>query len=638
MKPKIKRPLPAELLTFGVLPKKVSKVRTDTCSNLQETQFYYTNNAGDNRISDIKNVFGMEFGFITSPMGPDFGNTYFTSFGYAYNSLGRVTQLNSANTPGDLRFATDNYSYDAEGQLLEDQMLLPGSVASTNYDYAFAYDSMGNRVNQQLQVGPPQNESFPGAGGSTVTAPVTTVQASLATYNSVNQLTARNGSGTVPVRISGSVNEPAAVTVNGQSAQEVLDPASGTGGDLFSIWTGLPQGGSTVQIQATDNGSAGPTVTTKHANIFVAGGYGADKNYTYDNNGNCTGYTSASGNVTYGWDAADRLVSVTKGNYNSAFTYDGLGRCVQIVETTVGPMPRFVSSGTVQPTRRFVWSGATRCEERDANNAVAKRFFPEGEQIAGNNYYFTFDRLGSVEQMFDAAGNVRAWYNYDAFGNQTNLAGNMAADFGFAGYYIDNTSGLYLTLYRAYDPDAGRWLNQDPIQERGGINLYGFVGNNPVNWLDPLGLEPGYGNPVSGPNGPVGPSAPTGTSFPVPQAPPPANIPGGPWTWSPNPQNSRGGDFIGAKTPNGQRMRCTPAPSGPNNPNPYWKTTNPSLPSAGGANQQRYNMAGEPITAEEAHPGPTPTPPSTAPATRAPTTEPIEMKDPLMEDPFIEIP
>jgi RHS repeat-associated protein len=50
-------------------------------------------------------------------------------------------------------------------------------------------------------------------------------------------------------------------------------------------------------------------------------------------------------------------------------------------------------------------------------------------------------------------------------------------------------SGLYLTKYRFYDPQTGRWLSRDPIEEEGGFNLYGYVGGNPVSFVDPLGLQ-----------------------------------------------------------------------------------------------------------------------------------------------------
>jgi RHS repeat-associated protein len=95
--------------------------------------------------------------------------------------------------------------------------------------------------------------------------------------------------------------------------------------------------------------------------------------------------------------------------------------------------------------------------------------------------------LGSVREVLDATGTLRARYDYDAWGQRTKLSGDLDADFGFTGHLHHKETGLILTHYRAYDPRLGRWLSRDPIAENGGINLYGYVGNNPINAFDPTG-------------------------------------------------------------------------------------------------------------------------------------------------------
>jgi RHS repeat-associated protein len=140
-------------------------------------------------------------------------------------------------------------------------------------------------------------------------------------------------------------------------------------------------------------------------------------------------------------------------------------------------------------TNTFLWVGQTLAEQRDATGVnVVKRFFGQGEQISGTNYYFTRDHLGSVREMTDSSGTIHYRGDYDPYGRQTKLQGDLNPDVGYAGMYYHAASGLNLTLFRAYDSDLGRWLNRDPLGERGGLNLYGYVGNNPINYYDPLGL------------------------------------------------------------------------------------------------------------------------------------------------------
>jgi RHS repeat-associated protein len=169
----------------------------------------------------------------------------------------------------------------------------------------------------------------------------------------------------------------------------------------------------------------------------------------------------------------------------TAFGYDGRGRRVLVEEKD--------AQGTATSVRRYVWAdGAQPAEERDGANAVLRRFYGEGEQVPGavgssNRLFYAKDHLGSVREVTDAAGVLRARYDYDFWGNRTRVSGDVETAVGYTGHHHHGKSGLVLTWYRAYDPDTGRWLSRDPIGEKGGLNLYGYVENSPVEHEDPYG-------------------------------------------------------------------------------------------------------------------------------------------------------
>ncbi len=79
--------------------------------------------------------------------------------------------------------------------------------------------------------------------------------------------------------------------------------------------------------------------------------------------------------------------------------------------------------------------------------------------------------------------------DYKPFGEaKVNPNSEVVNNFRLAGQYYDQQTGLHYNYYRYYDPKTGRYLTPDPIGLEGGINLYAYAKNNPINWLDPWGL------------------------------------------------------------------------------------------------------------------------------------------------------
>jgi RHS repeat-associated protein len=114
----------------------------------------------------------------------------------------------------------------------------------------------------------------------------------------------------------------------------------------------------------------------------------------------------------------------------------------------------------------------------------------DGDGTLETTYYYHYDGLGSVVAMTDIAGNVVQTYVYDTFGNIVQHTGNVENVYTYTGREWDAEAGLYYYRARYYDPTLGRFINGDPIGFAGGdVNFYVYVQNNPVNFVDPNGLE-----------------------------------------------------------------------------------------------------------------------------------------------------
>lgn len=162
-------------------------------------------------------------------------------------------------------------------------------------------------------------------------------------------------------------------------------------------------------------------------------------------------------------------------------SYDGDRRRVRVVEK---------ENSVVQSDTKVIWCEDEICEERAADGVtVTRRPFTMGEHVAGVARFFGVDHLGSVGDVTDTTSALVSRYAFDPWGRRTLTAGTDVAPVGFTGHRWHAASGLSLTLYRGYDSELGRWISEDPAGMIDGPNRNAYVGNNPLNRVDPLGLQ-----------------------------------------------------------------------------------------------------------------------------------------------------
>lgn len=335
----------------------------------------------------------------------------------------------------------------------------------------YVYDTAGNIASKQVEK--------PG------------LAATMTTYghNSLNQLTAIGGSGGVKtVVVRGETSEPASVKVRPGTSSTWKD-ARMLAGQRFEADIDLATGPNQINVQATD-GSYNTSTYTYALDLATA----PAATPTFDAEGNMT----SDGIRAYEWDLQNRLIKITWGagsNKTTEFRYNPLGQRSQRIEKT----------GATTAQYYYLYDGIRLLCRYTGGTALSnldRRYFNEGEQRKNGTlwdaYYYTRDHLGSVREVLASNGTLVARYDYDPYGKRSAQyeTGTYAdgCDLGYTGHItqpspVTGQTELVMTLFRAYDPELGRWLSADPIGEEGGINLYAYVLNGPMDAVDLLGLD-----------------------------------------------------------------------------------------------------------------------------------------------------
>ncbi len=444
---------------------------------------------------------------------------------YDSDTATRLTEIryfdSSATQTGSVTF-----NYDNSGNLTGYD---DGTTSAT-----YTYDDLGQKLSETVNYGTfsktfsytyytnGQKKTFTMPGGVTYSY----------TYNNNNDLQNIRIPGVGDISYpSYTLNRPDSMTFPGGSQSYQYDA-------LLRLETlNAPDAGLNYAY-TYDNVSNILTKTTEHGNY----GYGYDdvyrltnadnptqenETYTYDNVGNretASGVTGTMthnanneltvyGDITYDYDANGNMIRKNVGSVAVNYIYNVANRLIRVEDELSGLV---IAEYGYDPFGRRLWKevdgtrtyffysdeGLVAEYDESGNEMRSYGYQPDSTWTTGplwlkegsSYYWYQNDHLGTPQKLIDGDGTVVWEGQYNAFGNAQIAVNTIENNLRFPGQYFDAETGLHYNWFRYYDPAIGRYLRVDPIGFAGGdVNLYVYVGNNLMNWVDPWGLS---GNPT----------------------------------------------------------------------------------------------------------------------------------------------
>jgi RHS repeat-associated protein len=414
------------------------------------------------------------------------------------NGIGRLTKIRDVT-------GSTVYSYDANGHVTQ-KLQTAGAVTLT---MTYGYDSGGRLASVTYPSGKQIMYAYDAAGrvsgvtknGNTLATGVTYLPFSMAagwtagngaSYLRTFDLDGRITGLALPAADNIALGYDAASRITGRT--ETGFPAESFTYNALDSLHIYASGAATQTYTYDANGNrtgyatnATPPVSLAYnidpaSNRLLGIGGSWTESFTYDAAGNMLSYSAPFADYSFAYDARNRQTEAFVGAIGTNWLINGLG---QRIGQTNGSVPEFffVYDEAGHPTGKYDGGGNPLQETAWLGDLPVAVLSPAGR------FYIAPDHLGGPHQITNASGAAVWQWNHDPYGNgdPSDPLGNFSYDLRFPGQFFDQSTKLHYNYFRDYDPRLGRYIESDPIGLAGGINTYAYVNGNPVSYTDENG-------------------------------------------------------------------------------------------------------------------------------------------------------